>query len=421
MMRLALACLLILAGCSPKPRGSGWQDADEAAPDASGAYAETSDASGAAQAAPPTPQATALMGRDYYPSVASKAEMAAAPNSGKLFRMKSGGASSLPAAYPIHPTPQMPYAPAAAAKRMVHYSGNATLRSTEPERILDSAIALVSASGGYLESRTGGYAALRVPAAGFDSMFARLLRLAEVIDYHQEAEDITEAVQDNELRLKVVVATLDRLEDLIKKARTESQKLRLLKELKRFREEKEVLEAQKRDLVQRARFASIQLWVRAYSPSVSAGAFSRDLADFRWIHGLNPFDDRRFRGRSRLRFPAPAGMVVTGKRDPWRATSSQGSEFWGSRVDVDLRGDTRFWREAIRSRMAPGFKASDTAQAGGYLFCHFQSFGPTPYYYWVGVRGRDDELEVAEFYFPNEAEQAKLLPGLLAAVEGQPQ
>jgi hypothetical protein len=312
------------------------------------------------------------------------------------------------------------YGPAIVEKRLVHYSGNATLRSTEPERILDSAITLVAASGGYLENRTEGYAALRVPSAGFDSMFARLLRLAEVVDYHQEAEDISEAVEDTDLRLKVVIATLDRLEDLIKKARTESQKLSLLKELKQFREEKEVLEAQKRDLVQRARFASIRLWVRTFSPTAIAGNFSRDLADFRWIHGLSPFDDRRFRGRSRLRFSVPDGMVVTGKHAPWRATSSQGSEFWGSQVEVDLRGDSRYWREAIRSRMVPGFKASDTAQAGGFLFSHFQSFGPTPYFYWVGVRSRGDELDVAEFYFPSEAQQAKLLPGLLAAVEGKP-
>jgi hypothetical protein len=411
MIRLALACSLLLAGCSTKPRESRWEGNDDAA-------AEAADGYGSAQA----PAAVELSGMERdYAATATVPSASAGPSAklGGLFKQKSGSASSAPA-YPIHFPPQQAYAPAAVAKRMVHYSGSATLRSTEPERILDSAIALVSASGGYLENRTGGYAALRVPAAGFDSMFARLLRLAEAIDYHQEAEDITEAVQDTDLRLKVVVATLDRLEDLVKKARTESQKLRLLKELKRFREEKEVLEAQKRDLVQRARFASIQLWVRTFSPSASEGIFSRDLADFRWIHGLNPFDDRRFRGRSPLRFAAPAGMVVTGKRAPWRATSSQGSEFWGSQVDVDLRGDSRFWREAIRSRMVTGFKASDTAQAGGYLFCRFQSFGPTPYYYWVGVRGRDGELDVAEFYFPTGAEQAKLLPGLLAAVEGKP-
>jgi hypothetical protein len=416
MIRLALVCSLLLAGCSTKPREARWQANDDAAEDGSNAYGG-SEAQEAGLAAG--------MDREYAPAPMATARAAGAQGKADFhFKKKSLSSStsmSAPApAYPIRFPNQQAYMPAPVAKRMVHYSGNATLRSTEPERVLDSAIALVAASGGYLENRTEGYAALRVPAAGFDSMFARLLRLAEVVDYHQEAEDISEAVQDNDLRLKVVTATLERLEDLIRKARTESQKLSLLKELKRLREEKEVLEAQKRDLVQRARFASIQLWVKTFSPTAAAGIFTRDLADFRWIHGLNPFDDRRFRGRSRLRFPAPDGMVITGKRAPWRATSSQGSEFWGSQVDVDLLGDSRYWREAIKSRMATGFKASDTAQAGGFLFCRFQSFGPTPYFYWVGVRSRGDELDVAEFYFPTQAQQDKLLPGLLAAVEGKP-
>lgn len=411
MIRLTLACLLFLAGCSSKPRESRWRETDDSGTQAASAYAGAE-------------EGNYEQAMDQAYMLAPKPEPAPSASYGtsdSFSKRKSGSLSASSPAYKAQAPARQYYAPTVPDKRMVHYSGNATLRSTEPERILDSAISMVAASGGYLENRSEGFAALRVPAAGFDSMFARLLRLAEVIDYHQEAEDITEAVEDTDLRLKVVIATLERLEDLIKKARTESQKLRLLKDLKRFREEKEVLEAQKRDLVQRARFASIQLWVRTYSPTASAGDFSRDLGDFRWIHALSPFDDGRFRGRSRLRFTAPAEMVVTGKRSPWRATSSQGSEFWGSQVEVKLRGDTPFWREAIFSRMAPGFKASDTARAGDFLFCRFQSFGPTPYYYWVGVRSRGDEVDLAEFYFPTETQQAKLLPALLAAVGGKPQ
>jgi hypothetical protein len=321
------------------------------------------------------------------------------------------------AASPPPQAPQAPVPPRPAAKRMVHYSGAATLRSTDPERIIDSAIALVKAGGGYLESRSPGFAALRVPAQDFDSQFVRLLRLAEVLDYNQQAEDITEAVQDTELRLKVVASTLERLEDLVKQARTESQKLRLLRELKRFREEKEVLESRRRDLLQRARFASIRLRVETHAPLAGSDAWRQDIADFRWIHALSPFDDRRFRGRSTFRFTTPDGMVVSRKRRPWRATSAQGSEFWGSEMDVDPRGDSRFWREAIRNRLENGFKSADTLKSGAFEFCKFKSFGPTPYYYWVGVRSRGDEIQLAEFYFPTEGEQSKLLPGLLAAVE----
>lgn len=361
------------------------------------------------------PQASAN-DEQYFSIPASEAPAAEQAASG----YGSGPQAKYQAKYQPKPAPPQQAAPYAAgapsARRLVQYSGAATLRSPEPERILDSAIARVEAAGGYLERRTPGFATLRVPTDDFDSLFQALLRLAEVIDYSQQAEDITEAAQDTEQRLKVVAATLDRLEDLIKKARTEAQKLRLLKELQRFREEREVLEARQRDLVQRARFASIRLAVLAYNP-VAAAAFGRDLADFRWIHGLNPFDDGRFRGRSRVKFDTPRNMVVTRTRTPWRATSSGGAEFWGSEVDVNLRGDSRFWRAAILSRLQAGFKTSDTAQAGEFLFCRFQSFGPTPYFYWVGVRSRGGDVDVAEFYFPGARQQEDLLPGMLAAVE----
>lgn len=365
---------------------------------------------------------TAWAGASVSPM--SQSARASAPRRAKDHKLSSVSLLSKSEAPPIYLQAQdaPAQAPRPVTKRMVHYSGSATLRSTEPERIIDSAITLVKAGGGYLESRSPGFAALRVPSPDFDTLFVRILRLAQVIDHNQQAEDITGQVQDTDLRLKVVAATLERLEDLVKKARTESQKLRLLRELKRFREEKEVLESRRRDLVQRARFASIQLRVETHAPWASRESWRQDIQDFLWIHALSPFDDKRFRRRGTLRFTSPEGMVVSRKGwfwegPPWRATSSQGSEFWGTEMEVDPLGDSRFWRESIRSRLESGFKSADTVKAGAFEFCRFKSFGPTPYFYWVGVRSRGDEIDVAEFYFPNEDQQAKLLPGLLAAVE----
>ena len=396
MLRLWPILLILLIGCSQKPSRyesqSGSLDADES----------------------DVEETTSLMMMD-------RAEMA--PPSPRSFAKSAGKprdyAASLSAPNPSAPPEAAPQAlPRPSAKRMVHYSGTATLRSTEPERILDSAIAVVKAEGGYLENRSSGFVSLRVPSQLFDTLFLRILRLSQVVDYNQQAEDITEAVQDTDLRLKVVLSTLERLEDLVKKARTESQKLRLLRELKKYREEREVLESRRRDLVQRARFASIHLTVQTYAPWASAESKSRDIRDFLWIHKLSPFDDTRFRGKDNLKFKAPEGMVVSRKWWHWRATSSQGSEFWGSEVDVEpIIGDSRFWREAILHRLKDGFKTADTLAVGKYQFSRFKSFGPTPYFYWVGVRSRGDEVQVAEFYFPNEAQQTLLLPGLVAAVE----
>lgn len=397
MLRYGAIFLILLAGCAQPTRFHPQGEAAESDAPSSFKEADAEVYQLESEGASPAP-----MARLSAPKKFSSSYSKSAP-------------SSRPSVRPQEPPVQA--APRPVAKRMVHYSGTATLRSTEPERILDSAIAVVKAGGGYLEQRSSGFAALRVPSGDFDTLFLRILRLAQVLDYNQQAEDITEAVQDTELRLKVVASTLERLEDLVKKARTESQKLRLLRELKKFREEREVLESRKRDLVLRARFASIRLHVQTHEPWAGAESWRQDIRDFLWIHRLSPFDDSRFRGRSTLKFASPEGMVVSRKRRPWRATSSQGSEFWGSEMDVDPLGDSRFWRESIRNRLKDGFKAADTVEAGAFHFCRFKSFGPTPYYYWVGVRSRGDEIDLAEFYFPNEDQQTKLLPGLLASVE----
>jgi hypothetical protein len=84
---------------------------------------------------------------------------------------------------------------------------------------------------------------------------------------------------------------------------------------------------------------------------------------------------------------------------------------------VEPIGDSRFWMEAVKVRLKDGFKTAETREVGAFRFCRFQSFGPTPYFYWVGIRSRQDEIDVAEFYFPTEAEQTQLLPALMAAVE----
>jgi hypothetical protein len=400
MVRLCAIFLLLLIGCAKKHSRYEYQPAP---PEADDSYSE--EATAGAGSANLDMSATAMLMETQPRSLSKSSAYRTAPS-----RSEAPLFAPAPAA-PIQTAPRL------SAKRMVHYSGTATLRSTEPEIILDSAIAVVKAQGGYLEQRSIGFVALRVPAELFDSLFLRLLRLAQVVDYNQEAEDIMEAVQDTDLRLKVVLSTLERLEDLVKKAKTESQKLRLLRELKKYREEREVLESRRRDLVQRARFASIHLSVQTYAPWASAESRRRDIRDFLWIHKLSPFDDKRFRGKDNLKFKAPEGMVVSRKWWHWRATSSQGSEFWGSEVDVGPRGDSRFWREAIRHRLKDGFKTVDTLAVGKYQFSRFKSFGPAPYFYWVGVRSRGDEVQVAEFYFPTEDQQTRLLPGLLAAVE----
>ncbi len=300
---------------------------------------------------------------------------------------------------------------------MVAHEGDITLRSPEPERILDSALAEVKTAGGYLESRRQGWVVLKVPSSRFDSVFQVLLGLADVVAYSQRAEDITAEFRDTELRQKVVAATIARLEALIERARNDMQKLRLLGELKRYREEWEIIEARKKFLRQRAEYAAITLAVQGYAPSIASGA-EADFPEFGWIHRLNPFNPDSGRGR-RLKFSTPAGLVATPGTHLWRATAAEGAEMWARTLKSELRGDSRFWREAVWNRLKDQFKQADTSEAGGFLFCAFTAHGPRSYSYWVGVQSDGKgPVKVVELYFPDEAQKQRYSEAMLAVVKG---
>jgi hypothetical protein len=411
---IAVAALLPNGCGSSAPRPA---ERDEAAAESSTGYAPEELASMKSEAA--SDEGVRMLAPSAAP--ARKQAMPSSSPASEPPPSQSPSPSAPPAsAAPASAAPASAAPASAASARMVHYEGGAVLRSTEPEKTIDSAIALVRAAGGFLESRWMTRVKLRVPAKDFDSLFQRLTRLAELVSYNVGAEDITESYQDTDLRLKVVVSTLQRLEALVKQARTEAQKMLLLERLRQLREEREVLEARKRELSGLARFATITLQVDGRDPAVAGDAWRWDVKDFLWIHGLDPFNDRRFQGMGTLKFKAPDGMAVTSKRRPWRATGAQGAEFWAAKMEVAPRADSRFWSEAVRLRLQGAYKAVDTSEAGGFRFCRFRAQGPAPYFYWVGVRARGDDLDLVEIYFPTEEMQNRQIEAVLASVKQGP-
>lgn len=311
-----------------------------------------------------------------------------------------------------------PGAPIAPPGRKVAHEGSITLRAPEPEAVIDSADALARALGGFSEERRKGWIRLRVPANTFDSAFSALLRLGEVVAHARRAEDVTDAFEDAELRRQVVGAAIARLETLLQRARGDAQKLRLIERLKAYREEWESLEARKRELQKRADYAALTLEAQGHSVAVAPGV-AADFPEFRWIASLTPFSDYGKWGRP-LRFEPPAGFAATKGSNAWHATSAEGTELTAWTLRPGLKGDARFWREAVRVRLAPQFKsadASDSLKAGDFLFTRFVSHGPRVHEYWVGVSGKGSCVRVVELYFPDTLQREKHSAAFLAAVK----
>jgi hypothetical protein len=165
----------------------------------------------------------------------------------------------------------------AASSRLVIYSGSLRV---QVERLDSASIhlrRLVSKLGGYLAGETTeNYGSeqrltfsIRVPARQFDP----LVRGAEGIgtylaEKNLQAQDVTEEFRDNEARLKSRRTAELTLLDILRRARTVDEVLKVQEQLQRIREEIEVVEGRNRYLGDRVAYSTLS--VTLYELSTAA-------------------------------------------------------------------------------------------------------------------------------------------------------
>ena len=305
--------------------------------------------------------------------------------------------------------------------RMVHYDGSITQRSARPEAVLDSAIHYVRSLGGELEKRDNQSATLRIPVEKFRAAFDSLLKFAEVLDKSISALDITESFRDNELRIKIARATIERLKAILLKTEKDEEKIRLLNEIKRLSETLEGLERQRQTLQTSADFSTLKLSVMPYFPAAARYA-SNEITGFRWIKGLTPFKPESRKHGDYLKLGIPKGMVLVdadyrwGKL--WRVSSADGAEYWSGRRKNIPMGDTEFWLAALKERMYSEFADVDTMTAGNYKILTLRSYGAEPYVYLVGIYAHEKDLDVVEAYFPSQVQKDRFQKDIISSIAG---
>jgi len=302
--------------------------------------------------------------------------------------------------------------------RMVHHDGFIHLRAPRPEAVVDAATRLVEAAGGRVEALEGELAVFRVPVAGFQTVFEELLALGEVLDQSVTSEDITDAYVDVDLRLKVAQATHARLVELLAKAAGEKEKIRILREIQRVRIQIETLTAQRERLLSLAAFSRITLRVEARRLGAGAGE-AEPVAAFEWIHRLSPFDDRVAASGRPLAFRVPEGMVALEQKGLWSAESADGAVLRASRHTRQPAGDTAFWLEAVRLRLAPGYAGTRVLEAGAFRVLRFEDRSANPYVYLVGLQATPaGGLDLVEVFFPTPEHEQRYRETVLASIGG---
>lgn len=299
--------------------------------------------------------------------------------------------------------------------RKLHYNGYAKLRVTEMDEILNRVADLAAASGGYTEKRTSVLVTVRVPVSRFHSVFKEMLALGAVLQKSITVNDITEEYTDIELRLSLAKEMQKRLTDLLAKAETEEEKLELLREIRRVTEEIEYLTTLVEMLKSLAEYSRLTVEVeQRHAMGTNTGA--DDIAEFRWIHSLSPFRRDVWASGKKLEFEVPKEMVALDKKGRWIAESADGTIFWACKLENKPRGDTDFWFEALKYRLAPEFESSELDRAGKFRILRLADRAKDSYIYLVGVRVEGDRLELVEVCYPSVAREKRYGKAILESI-----
>ncbi|MDH4319507.1 MAG: DUF4349 domain-containing protein, partial [Desulfobulbaceae bacterium] len=308
--------------------------------------------------------------------------------------------------------------PKNSTKRMVYYQGYLKMLVAQPTKVIDQARALASEHGGYVERLDTMSITIRIPVAKFDLVFKKAMELGDVMKKSINASDITQSFQDDELRLKIARATRERLVELLAKATEEEEKLKILKEIQRLSEEIEQFETRLRILSGLANYSKLTIELEKRHGFTERE--TKDIAEFSWIKKLSPFRAADLGYRGRLEMIVPANMVLLGKKGQWTVESADGAVMRSGWIANKPSGDSDFWIEAVRLRLAAEFSKVEVQTIGEFKVLRMVDRSDEPYIYLVGISADQTKntMKLIEVYFPSRSHEERYGKSVQASIAG---
>ena len=292
-----------------------------------------------------------------------------------------------------------------ADRRMINYNGNINLQSAEPEAVIDTVIERAKAKGGSVSNRRNGHVSLQIPVAEFRTFFDYILTLGNVTSKNISASDITDAFADNAARLRIAESTLARLQELLAVAKSEQEKIALLKEIQRVSEQIEQRKLEEKELLRRAAFSTINLWVSNMPAPVAP--LRINIKAFEWFSRLtdpnmHPKSDKA------LKLQVPKDFIETeSSKRIWQAASALNAKFWAYEKKNEPQGSPDFWANAMLEFFKPNYSA-ELKPEETFALIRLQTSHPDPEIYYIAILKTSCKktLKIAQAHFPNkEAEQ----------------
>ena len=174
-------------------------------------------------------------------------------------------------------------APEEAPERQVIYSAALRMVVAAVAHAARTVQTLAEQAGGHLQESDARSITVRVPAARFDEVLVKIATLGEVVERSIKASDVTEQVQELDLRLDNARKTRERLVEHLSKSAEMKDTLEIEKELARVTAEIEVLEGKLRFLKSQIAMSTIRVELNSPTPQRPAQQLG---LPFEWVERL---------------------------------------------------------------------------------------------------------------------------------------
>ncbi|MDR1830245.1 MAG: DUF4349 domain-containing protein [Candidatus Fibromonas sp.] len=301
--------------------------------------------------------------------------------------------------------------------RMVNYTGDIHLESSEPEAVIDTVIQRAVAKGGSVSNRRNGFVSLQIPVAEFRDFFNYILTLGKITGKSIYADDITDAYSDNAARLRIAETTLARLQELLAAAKTEPEKLALLKEIQRVSEQIEQRKLTEKELLRKAAFSTINLWAR--NIPVQAVPYRINIRAFQWLAGLPEMHGYSSHEKP-LKLSIPKDFIETedsGRK--WSAASALNAEFSAFERKNNPQGTPDFWANTMLEFFKSNY-STELKTEENFSLVRLQSSDTEPEVFYIAILKKSDKktLKIAVAKFPNTATEQKNSEAVMEVLRG---
>ncbi len=305
--------------------------------------------------------------------------------------------------------------PGPSAERLRVYSGALELSVARVDAARQSVIDYVQEIGGHVERSGDDGLVVRVPAGRFAEAMQRIESEGILLSRSVETADVTEQYADLERRLEIAERSRDRLYVLLERSEEASERVAILREIRRLTEEVERLRSSLASLADLAAFSRISVRL---VPRMQATGPIRDRIPFRWIARLDPLTTTLPAAAREIPLTVPDSFAVfeTGRR-----IHAEGAD--GSRIRAGARsnepvGSPAFWAQALAFHLEPFYQTVSSVAVGSFAGVELVSRGAVASHYLVLVTVREEELIVLEVFLPTPDARETLMPQIISMIEG---